>query len=278
MQMEEHVSSTYLYTFFEHHEDWTKPANLLIYQGDSPTNLNLYKTLSIVGRDPSITKKGETYYIAITDPSVDDKRDLTIYTTKDFETFNYFSIAAGLTNTNSPHVWAPDFFTDLSGQDWIIVSLNDRGQEANYEGTQELSFSPYIIPINLETMVAGQPQKLILEDKNYIDGHIFIKDDVYQLMIKDEKNKKLELWESQDLINWSKVYNQIPNTGRWIEGAFILQDEMTKDYTIYMDQYVGHEEQTPGMYYITTSDFETFSERQVLDTDQRLRHGFGICL
>lgn len=268
---------SYLYSFFPHTSDgWTKHPGLVLYRGDNPTNLTLWKTLSITGRDPAMMKKGDTYYIAVTGVSVKDKQDFLIYTTKDFETFQKTGLYAGLAGVKGDHVWAPDFFKDKAGQDWVIISASDRGQEPDYQGKLEPSFSPYIMPINLETMTLGQAEKLKLEDKNYIDGDIFIRNDTYNLIIKDEKNKKLELWESQDLTNWSKTYDQIPNTGRWVEGAFVVENPETKDYTIYMDQYTPHDNQEAGMYYTTTSDFETFSERQPLESDQRLRHGNGM--
>lgn len=266
----------YLVTFFKHDDYAYNQQPILLYAGTSPKDLDLYKELSIVGRDPSIIKQGDDYYILVTDYSLTTNHDMTIYATKDFEQFKRYDLSAGLLTKERPHVWAGDFFVDKDGKTWIITSVNDRGQEATYTGYLQPSFSPYLLPIDLETMRLGQPQKLELEDTNYIDGYIFIHDNQYKMIIKDETNKQLELWASADLRDWQKQFDVIPNTGRWVEGASVLYDEKKGDYTIYIDQYDATKTAEAGMYYVTTKDFKTFSERQKLKTDQRVRHGAGI--
>lgn len=266
----------YLVTFFKHDNYAYNQQPILVYAGTSPKDLDLYKELSITGRDPSIIKQGEFYYILVTDYSQKSQHDMTVYRTKDFNKIERYDLSAGLLSKDRPHVWAGDFFRDKDGKTWIITSVNDRGQEKTYTGYMQPSFSPYLIPVDLEKMTLGKPQKLELEDTNYIDGYIFIHENQYKMIIKDETNKQLELWVSQDLKDWKKSFDVIPNTGRWVEGASVLYDEKKGEYTIYIDQYDATKTAQAGMYYVTTKDFKNFSERKKLKTDQRVRHGGGI--
>ncbi|MGT2926335.1 hypothetical protein [Streptococcus cuniculipharyngis] len=269
-------SQPYLVTFFKHDDYAYNQQPILLYAGTSPQDLKLYKELPIKGRDPSIIKRGDTYYILVTDYSLKNPHDMTIYTTKDFEKFQRYDLSAGLLSEERPHVWASDFFVDKTGQLWVVTSVNDRGREKTYTGYWQPSFSPYLVPLDLEKMTLGKPRKLELADTNYIDGYIFTVGSQYNMVIKDETNKQLELWSSEDLLNWKQDLDIIPNTGRWVEGASVLYDKESKEYTIYIDQYNPTQTAEAGMYYVKTKDFKSFSKRYRLVTDQRVRHGSGI--
>lgn len=266
----------YLVTFFKHDNYAYNQQPLLVYTGESPQKLSLYRELAINGRDPSVMKRGDTYYILVTDYSLKTPHDMTIYETKDFERFKRHDLSAGLLSKERAHVWAGDFFVDQKGQVWIVTSVNDRGQEKTYTGYLQPSFSPYLIPLDVDNMKLGEAKKLALEDNNYIDGYIFTYKEGYKMIIKDETDKQLELWRSPDLVNWTKEFDTIPNSGRWVEGASVLFDENSQTYTIYIDQYNPTKTAEAGMYYLTTKDFTTFSQRHRLVTDQRVRHGSGI--
>lgn len=247
-------------------------TQLVIFKAEGYERPQLFKETSMIGRDPSIIKEGDDYYIAVTHHDRHNGRDFMVYKTRDFETFESIEVKAGIINESVPHVWAPDFYRLKDGRVGVIVSANDRGEEVDVLGHTILSHSPYTMTLDLATGIATDVKRLELNDGNKIDGHIFLKDDVYHLIIKDETRKELELWTSESMTDWTKVYDVIPNTGQGIEGAFV--EQVDEAYRITYDRHYAFNEGDPlYINYVETDDFVNFSQETAADLGEDLRHG-----
>ncbi len=265
--------SRYLYAFFKNDDQ-----KIQIYTGWRPNAISLYKELQIVGRDPSILRVGEYYYIAVTEFDPQTGKDFVIYKTKDFNQIERHEIKAGLTTPQTQSVWAPDLFQTKDGKVGVVISVQAEGNplETDKNGNEMKVFDNYTMILNLENMTVSTVKKLLLDGGNKIDGHIFWDTDSYRLLIKDEKNKEIELWSSNDFVTWSQDYDTIPQTKTDIEGAFVIKSGGL--YTIYTDEYPEGNKKAGGIYFTQTRDFKHFSSRQKLTTKDHIRHGSGLYL
>ncbi|HFU3830513.1 TPA: hypothetical protein ACGO0X_001955, partial [Streptococcus suis] len=101
------------------------------------------------------------------------------------------------------------------------------------------------------------------------------------LSIKNEREKKLELFVSENFVDWNQKEDDIVSKafGREVlysEGQYILKNEGV--YSIYFDKYGTSNGIEKSQYVTTTSDWETYSHpTQVTDEESSvLRHGSAV--
>jgi hypothetical protein len=181
-----------------------------------------------VMRDPSIIKRGDSFFIVYSD--VPSNSDFTttkfgIAKSTDLKQWDFVTnvdlagFYPGLTAA-----WAPEWFVDNDGQVYVIIALN---------------FVTHVIPMsgnNLQT--AGTPINIGITGNQYIDGCIIRENEYYVMFIKNEDTKFVERFESTSLITgWTKT-----GAGNWagwgsgLEGPSIIR---LSDGTvrIYLDKY-----------------------------------------
>lgn len=175
---------------------------------------------NITGRDPSLYYKDGKFYIAVTNYT--STYDFVIYVSEDLETWTQHNINLGLYNATYPKIWCPEWFEDGSKL-YIILSK----QYANTEGSGD--FKPYIVECtDLENLTFGTPSEITLSGNtydNYIDGVIFKKSGVYNLILKNEHQgiMRLEKFTSSSIdgtfVLADDNYGQL---GQYYEGQFVV--------------------------------------------------------
>lgn len=141
--------------------------------------------------------------------------------------------------------------------------------------------------IYISKMDMGGPSVLSTElvdlssNKNYIDPHIYKKDGIYHLFLKDEYSKTLDYFQSSNLKDWNLItedfiQSKIGQDMVYTEGQFLL--EIDDKYYFFFDKYDEYGLYPKGQYVIVSNDFVTFSLPQPVSTMDKeiLRHGSGI--
>ena len=256
-----------LYTFFERNETPVKTSFYISSDGVGLKKIS--GDYKIDARDPSIMYKDGYFYIASTSYNPHDFR---IHKSKDLINWETFDINCNLyLGVNS--VWAPEWFID--GEDIYITISRQHGKDYDIDGKLIRSFRPYIIRCNnLEKLTFDTPQPLLLETSNKIDPHIIKHNNIYNLFIKDEYDKFIEHWTSNDLYNWVKVKDNVKEFGQYVEGTFIVKHN--NKFYAYNDSFKGD---YGYMYCCESDDLYNWSTRQMVSSDgERLRHGGGISI
>lgn len=258
-----------IYAFFDN-----ETGRIKFYEGDGK-RIELLSETDLNYRDPSLLKVGDTYYMAVTDVEM-NKNDFSIFSTKDFKTFEKQEYYLGFSTASRQAVWAPDFFVDQTGDVHLFVSVQREGNQetTDVNGNTVRVFDTYDLIVDLVNSTVSNINKLDLDGGNKIDAHVFDFNDSYLMTVKDEVSKETELWSSSNLSAWNKVYDHIPNTPTNVEGAFVTQQDGV--YRLYMDAYPEGDRVAGGMVYTETTDFKTFTEPSVLASPDPIRHGSGI--
>jgi hypothetical protein len=248
--------------FFRNNTD----TNVYLYSSSDGKNFKKISDRSLFqARDSSMFYKNGYFHIAYTSYN---PHDFSVKRSKNLRDWETFDIDLGLYNdTTAPRVWAPEWFEDDDGKLYIILS-KQTGTQPDITGATIPSFQPYIVECtNLDTLTFSTPKLLNLESGNKIDGFIIKKAGVYRLFIKDDYDKKLEIWTSPNLTTWTKQTDEINVfDGDYIEGASIVL--LNNTYFLYVDKHVE------GFTYVTTSsDLVTFTKAVPLNIKDTNRHG-----
>lgn len=193
-------------------------------------------------KDPSIIKIGNIYYIAVTNSY--SGGDFNIYKTKDFHNFDSIQINANLLNFGNKIV-KPNFFIDKNNYLSVIVSVNSKENPDK--------FIPYTMNINIETGEPSNIQEINIDDFNRPSNKVFKYNEDYYLLSKNDSKDELELLISSNLTDWENISNKMPDLGNKIENYYFM--EMKNKIKIIF-------ENEEGIYWIETSNFNEFSNRE----------------
>lgn len=215
-------------------------------------------------RDPDIIHYKKVWYVVYT---------AGLMKTTDFRHWQQISW-----NYNSAQqfkwFWAPEFFVDKAGQYHVVVS-------ATQDGT---NFGIYETDFNPETGQAGTQWTQISNSKvspNAIDPHLFVWNNQYKLLTKDENAKQLNIADSDTYdSNFINSLVDIPNLGDLKPEAPEAEplndaDTTNKGLRVYFDVY-----DMQGNYYgihYTDSDasLSKWSQAKAIKANFIVRH-FGI--
>jgi len=241
----------------------------------SKDGVNLNKLIvpnNIYGRDPSIAYYNGLFYIGVTD--YDSNHDFVIYTSKDLKSFERHNITIGLHDVYSK-VWAPNLFFD-EGKLIVHVAKQYGPDKAN-GGEGDGIFKIYKTEcINLNTLKFSQPISVPLSNSsNYIDSRVFKYNNVYYMVVKNEKQSvlSLDLYSSTNLKTWDYIENPSWNMIEHIEGASIT--EFNGYLYLIADRYAYP---TQSIIVSRTKDLTTFTDFVEVNKigNESLRHGSSI--
>ena len=259
-----------LFTFFDENDN--NKINLFTSKdGVNLTKLNI--DTGIYGRDPSITKINDTFYIATTDYST--TYDFALYTSKNLITWTKHEIDLGLYNSEYPKRWAPDLYVE-NNELYVLISK----QYANTERSG--NFKNYIAKCNdLEELTFDTPTEIILTgttSTNYIDCNLIKIGNIYHLTIKNETTGaiRIEHFTSLDMINYQLVNDNFGDFGDYREGCFVIK--YGNDYYLYAERY-GYNVGKYSVYAVKKSkDLNTFSNIEIMESDIDISHGGAIVI
>lgn len=260
----ENMSNFSLFAFFRSNTDQVVDLHLTEDGGSFKRAFRIDVQDNV--RDPSLVFFKGYFYIAYTHYN---PHDFGILKSKDLINWETFKVSAGLFNIEvNNRIWAPEFFID---EDKLYVTVSVRQHnDVDIDGNVIPYFDSYIVDAtDIENNNFGEPRKLVLEEKNKIDPHISRVGDKYLLVIKDEFDKRIELWESKNLVDWVKKSDFIEELGDYVEGPFIVKNK--NGYAIYVDAFKERQS-----YYSVTTDFSTFTRRYPTEIKDEHRHGSGI--
>ncbi|HFI0677692.1 TPA: hypothetical protein ACGO16_002046 [Streptococcus suis] len=274
--------------------DWRKHHGFVFYEADLSNPLELSKTASyssneMPGRDMSLwQEKNGTIWAAVTYQNTSKSGEARLYFGNSVNEFQAIDVNLGITQLAQSFgrevksVWAPEFFQDTDGSIYLLTTVNDQGTMVDKNKNTIAKHSIYISKMDM-----GGPSVLSTElvdlssNKNYIDPHIYKKDGIYHLFLKDEYSKTLDYFQSSNLKDWNlitedfiqdKIGHDIVNT----EGQFILEVNGIKYF--FFDKYDESGLYPKGQYVIMSKDFYSFSLPHPVSTIDKeiLRHGSGI--
>jgi len=169
----------------------------LTTDGKELTKLNntpLYVLGTGVLRDPSIIKRGDSWYVVHSNVPSDFDFTTSKYSIAKSNNLRDWEFVADIELSgifpSLTKAWAPEWFVDDDGKVYVIIALD---------------FDTYVIPhsgADLETI--GTPVDIGLTSGTYIDGTIIKEDGDYVMFIKNETTKYIERWQSSSLLSgWS---------------------------------------------------------------------------
>ncbi|HFI0214447.1 TPA: hypothetical protein ACGO10_001354 [Streptococcus suis] len=284
---------TILYSFMPD-GDWRKHHGFVFYEADLSNPLELSKTASyssneMPGRDMSLwQEKNGTIWAAVTYQNTSKSGEARLYFGNSVNEFQAIDVNLGITQLAQSFgrevksVWAPEFFQDTDGSIYLLTTVNDQGTMVDKNKNTIAKHSIYISKMDM-----GDPSVLSTElvdlssNKNYIDPHIYKKDGVYHLFLKDEYSKTLDYFQSSNLKDWNLITEDFIQSkiGRemvYTEGQFLL--EVNGQLYFFFDKYGEAGVYPKGQYVIMSKDLHSFSlPHPVSTTDKEiLRHGSGI--
>ncbi|MDL4908436.1 family 43 glycosylhydrolase [Enterococcus gallinarum] len=221
-------------------------------------------------RDPSLIFFEGYFYIASTNYN---PHDFVLYRSKNLVDWDKIDVSLGLylNNEEAIRVWAPEL-NILNNEVYVTISCQT-GTSLDQDDKAIPSFRPYMAKASdLFTGSFDKPIELRLneDDSNHankIDGTIVQYLEVFYLFIKDEYDKKIEIWTSTDLISWEKVSDWVESLGQYVEGPCIVYDGTI--FRLYADAF--REKVT---YFVESKDLLNWSEtKQKVDAPEPIRHG-----
>lgn len=256
-----------LYPFFESNNDGEQGVNMYI-SNDGYTLKKINNKPIISLRDSSMIYKNNQWLIAGTGYN---PHDFVIYKSPDLVNWTRYNVSTGLYTGSK--IWAPEWFENDNGDLYILVSYQV-GETVDINGDSIPNFRPYIIKCSdINNLTFETPQQINLENSNKIDPCIIKKGEIYHMYIKDEHDKFIEHWTSPDLSKWTYI-DDVIELGQNMEGPAIIS--INGVYYLYADMFAGD---MGIIYYVTSADLVTWSERKMLKTGmERVRHGSPLII
>lgn len=258
------VSNVLIAPFFKSDTD---KSSYLYISSDGKNFKRISDKPLYVGGDSSIIYKNGAFYVVCSHDNPSDFRLLKSTNLKDWEIHD---ISVGLYNSSlSNHVWAPEWFVDSDGKIYVTVSVSDSNtQITDAYGSNIWNFSTYIIDCDINTITFSNPRKITLEPTSKIDSFMTKFNGFYYLFIKDEYDKKPEIWKSSSVDSgFTKQSDNIDVfNGDFVEGLCIT--EFDGIYYLYAEKFNKLE------YVVsTTTDFVNFTQCVPVNTSFPARHG-----
>lgn len=162
--------------------------------------------------DPSIIFRNDYFWVISSDYPSGSTHDFKLSRSKNLSNWETFYISVGFRNAGMTTVWAPEWFEDTDGRLYILISAGI-GTVTDIDGKSVPNLRAYFSEVtDLENMVFSTYQSLnidLVENTTKIDPFIYKEGTTYRLLIKDEYDKKIEIWESTVLTSWTKVIDDI---------------------------------------------------------------------
>ena len=252
-----------LYPFFAGNNAPVETNFYISNDGYTLKRINNKPVLSV--RDASIIYKNGYWLIAGTGYN---PHDFSIYKSADLVSWTHHKISVGLYKNGNNKIWAPEWFEDDNGDIYVLISHKVGESIDIYENTIP-DFRPYITKcLDIDNLIFENAKPLNLPQANRIDPCVIKKDGVYNMYIKDENDKYIEHWRSSNLDYWEYV-TDIKELGQNVEGPTIIN--INGAFYLYADMF---NDDMGMIYYITSTDLITWSERKMLKTGmERVRHG-----
>lgn len=205
------------------------------FEENNPFKINFFSSLDCLnfnnikieedlkGRDVSFqyNKLDKNFYICLN--ADDGKNNFRLIYSKDLINWEtkYFNVGIDL----SLNLWAPDLYIDDNGKFYVVMSVQ-YGEEQDISGATIPAFDQYISSSS-DGLTFSNAYKLNLDsqNRNYIDGNILKLNDIYYLLVKNEFSKINEIFSSKDLLNFTKVNENITNSSCWLEGGQLIEAE-----------------------------------------------------
>ncbi|GIF39007.1 glycoside hydrolase family 43 protein [Actinoplanes xinjiangensis] len=258
------AATTLIYATFK--GDGAADQELWIYQStNGGTSYNVLHDTNFRGptgvlRDPSIIKRGGTYYIAYTWQSwttnstyfaVARSTDLLNWT-------NIATVPSGISSTR--FTWAPEFY--IEGSTVTIIANVAQTTCSN-------CFRPYVYTAQNSDLTSwSAPQQMWGLGFNHIDAYVVKSGGTWHSFVKNETTKYIEHWTSTDRL-----------TGGWInrgnlwssgyEGPSLVRMD-NGQYRIYVDRYTNG-----GLWTATSADLNTWTGLSAVGCSG-CRHGTAI--
>lgn len=210
-------------------------------------------------RDASVKKIGDYYYIVGT---------YGIYRTTNFVTFEGLNLNLGDFNT----IWAPEIFTDLTGNSHIIYCANTDA---------DANFKLYVADLSNEGIISQPAQPITWNEGQQgnvrnIDPDIYIQDDVYYLTTAGNYLYKSDNYlgpYDRVKVNFAptpQYYGQLESgISHWIEAPQMFRDG--NNVRLFSDDPTGN-----GLVFQSAyqGDLTTWSTRQqTVCPEFKMRHG-----
>lgn len=284
---------TILYSFMPD-GDWREHHGFVFYEAEESHPLQLskiasYSSSEMPGRDMSLwQEKNGTIWAAVTYQNRSSSGEVRLYSGNSIQEFQSTDINLGITKLAKSlgrevkSVWAPEFFQDTDGSIYLLTTVNDQGTMVDRNKDTIAKHSIYLSKMNMEGPSALSTEIVNISlEKNYIDPHLYKKDGVYHLFLKDEYSKTLDYFQSRNLKDWTLVTedfisSKIGQDMVYTEGQFLL--EVNGQLYFFFDKYGEAGVYPKGQYVIISNDFTSFSLPHPVSTIDKeiLRHGSGI--
>ncbi|TWT27725.1 family 43 glycosylhydrolase [Planomicrobium sp. CPCC 101110] len=253
-----------IYSFFKNNSD-TNTGIYVSTDGERINKINKKKLNLANLRDPSITFFGGWFLIAYTGYN---PQDFKISKSKDLINWTTEEIDLNLYQSDYNKIWAPEFFVD-GNKLYVLLSNREGADIKDIKGKSIPKFKPYITEcLDIKSLKFSTPKPLKLDNGNKIDPSMIKHKGEYYMFIKNEYDKKIELWKSNRITGkYKKISNSIEPLSN-TEGISIIK--YNKKFYLYGDSF----ENDAGVYYFTTStDLIKWSAKKKLKAQERIRHG-----
>lgn len=227
--------------------------------------------LELNARDISINynKKNKTFYIVVANKT--ENSNFRIYYSKNLINWNYKDIYGGI---STMHEWAPDLSIDNDGNMFVIESFY-YGNDVNKYGNSTLGFDMYISKCefsNINNLEFSNFNKLNIESvashRNHIDGNLLQLNNTYYLICKDEYQKTIEIYSTEDFETFNLINNNITNSSLKLEAPQLIKEG--NKIRFIADMFENNN-------YITSvcniDDFPNFTNFDLLNGLNNYRHG-----
>ena len=166
-------------------------------------------------RDPSPLFHNGKFYFAFTN---DDDTGFKIAVTENLIDYTIKTIPI----PDCEICWAPEWFKDDNGDVYIFLSLGSGIKENAVDGEEVYYTKQYYMKATDTSLTTFTSPVELLFDKvsNKLDSFIIKKDGVYYNFVKNEYLRKIEVFTSNNLLNWTYSYT-MPFANLYVEGASV---------------------------------------------------------
>jgi hypothetical protein len=257
------AATTLIYTTFK--GDGAADQELWVYQStNGGTSYSVLYDTNFRGptgvlRDPSIVKRGSTYYVAYTWQSwTTNSTYFAVARSTDLRNWtNIATVPSGISSTQN--VWAPEFYIEGSTVR-VIVSVR---QTTNSSG-----FRPYVFTAQNSDLTSWSgPQQMGGLGYNYIDTYVVKSGSTYHAFTKNESTKYIERWTSNSLTSGWARQGTLWSSG--YEGPSLVRLD-NGQYRIYVDKYTNG-----GIWTATSSNLTSWTGLSSVGCSG-CRHGTAI--